>query len=512
MAKLPARIAAALGLALTLGPTLAVPGSVQAATLGLRSSAATVAEGATFTVTLSVNTQGKAINNAEAIVTYPSDLLEAVSTSRGGSIFTLWIAEPSISTGSVTLNGGVPNPGYTGSGGSIASVTFRARRAGTATIGISGAAVRENDGLGTDILTGAGSVTVSITPASEQPEPAERPEQTQPEQVVADELSVWSTTHPSTGTWYRARTVAFGWSAPAGTRALQVALDESPSGAPSRALPAASTDRSYDDVGDGIWYFHIRAQTGQGWTRAATVQVRVDATPPSAPTVALATTSGGLLGLSLRAEDTASGIQYYEVRVDGGQPQSIPAELAKQPVTIPGLTPGQHRVSVAAFDNAGNRSEREEVLLVLPQVAPEFSYRVVRGLLGSRLLVSGQSEYPNGTVTISLRSPDGKVTSRDVRANADGRFSYRSQVLGRAGGYQVWAYETVAVSGPESPVTTVQVMSGGLGSLLRPPLVYLVLPLVAAAWFAISNLRRYLRLRRLRRQPADSPSRGRRRI
>lgn len=495
----------AVAAALLVSPALAAL-PVRAATLGLRSSSATVAEGATFTVRLSVNTQGKAINNAEATITYPRDLVEAVSASRGGSIFRLWIVEPSISAGSgtVTLNGGIPTPGFSGSG-ELASVTFRARRAGTATIGISGAAVRENDGLGTDILTGAGGVTVTITPAEEQPERAEPPQE---EPVAAAGLTVWSPTHPNQGTWYTARNVVLGWNAPAGTRAMQVAFDESPSGGTTRSLPAETAERSYDDVADGIWYFHVRAQTSQGWTRVTTFPVRIDATAPQNVSVDAATTEDGRPGLSLRADDETSGVQYYEVQVDGQPPQHIPAELAKHAVAVGGLTPGQRLVTVSAYDNAGNRSDREESLLFLPTVPPKISYVVSRG----RIVVTGTTVYPNSTVTVALRSPSGELVSTDVPADGEGRFSYRSARLRRAGSYQVWAKVTVAISGPASDAMQVQVGKVGIGMWLRSPLPYLVVLLLAAAYFAVWNLRRYMRLRRLRRQPADAPTRGRRRI
>ncbi len=479
----------------------------EAATLSLRSSAVTVAEGATFTVRLSVNTQGKAINNAEATITYPRDILEAVSASRGGSIFRLWIIEPSISSGSgtVSLNGGIPTPGFTGSG-ELASVTFRARRAGTATIGISGAAVRENDGLGTDILTGAGGVTVTVTAAEEQPERAEPPEE-EPT-VSAGGLTVWSPTHPNQGTWYTARDVVVGWTAPAGSRALQVALDESPSGGTTRSLSAEVSERSYDDVADGIWYFHVRAQTSRGWTGVVTFPIRIDATAPENVSVSVGTTAEGYPGLQLSADDATSGVQYYEVQVDGQAPQHVPAELAKQPVAVAGLTPGQHVVTVTAFDNAGNRSDREETLLVLPTVAPKISTQVVRG----RIVVAGTTVYPNSTVTVALRAPSGELVSTDVLADGEGKFSYRSKRIRRAGSYQVWAKVTVAISGPASDAAQLQVGRVGLAAWLRSPLPYLVALLLAAAYFAVWNLRRYLRLRRLRRQPADAPTRGRRRI
>ncbi len=101
---------------------------VDAATMSLNSSVTKVIEGATFVVNVSINTQSKIINNAEAVVSYPADVVEVTSIGYGSSIFTLWAEVPVFSntTGMVSFNGGIPNPGFTGSGG-VMSITFKAK-------------------------------------------------------------------------------------------------------------------------------------------------------------------------------------------------------------------------------------------------------------------------------------------------------------------------------------------------------------------------------------------------
>ena len=106
----------------------------------------------------------KSINNGEATIQFPVDMLEVVSVTKGSSIFTLWVEEPKFSntTGKISFNGGVPTPGFTGASGYIATVTFKAKKQGTASIIFSDGAVRENDGLGTDILILKNSGVVKI--------------------------------------------------------------------------------------------------------------------------------------------------------------------------------------------------------------------------------------------------------------------------------------------------------------------------------------------------------------
>jgi hypothetical protein len=154
-----------------------------AATLYLTPSSSNITVGNISTVNILVNTDGVAINNAEVVVNFPKDLLEIVSVSKSGSIFSLWVAEPVFSNGSGTLsfNGGAPTPGFNGSADKALSVVFRAKNTGSATLLFSSSSVRANDGFGTDVLTGTGQANINITavkitPPPPAPDPISTPE------------------------------------------------------------------------------------------------------------------------------------------------------------------------------------------------------------------------------------------------------------------------------------------------------------------------------------------------
>jgi hypothetical protein len=93
-----------------------------------------------------------------------------VSLTKNSSIFSLWVEEPKFSnnSGTITLNGGLPNPGYLGTNGNVVSITFKAKKPGTASLIFSNALIRENDGLGTNILTGTNQAFISILPVVEK--------------------------------------------------------------------------------------------------------------------------------------------------------------------------------------------------------------------------------------------------------------------------------------------------------------------------------------------------------
>src|SRR3990167_8595984 len=87
--------------------------SAYAASLYFSPSSGNQTAGNILNVNVLVNTQGKVINNADAVIRFPANILEAVSISKTGSIFSLWVEEPAFSNsaGTISLNGGLPTPG-----------------------------------------------------------------------------------------------------------------------------------------------------------------------------------------------------------------------------------------------------------------------------------------------------------------------------------------------------------------------------------------------------------------
>jgi len=129
-----------------------------------------VAPNQTFTVTFDTNTKGAYINNIEGVLSFPKDLLTALSVSSSGSIFSMWVEQPKFSNidGTVFFNGGVPTPGYTGTRGKIMSVVFKAKKAGVAKLSFSSANIYANDGMGTDITSSRSGLNITITVPEEK--------------------------------------------------------------------------------------------------------------------------------------------------------------------------------------------------------------------------------------------------------------------------------------------------------------------------------------------------------
>ncbi|HLP86578.1 MAG TPA: cohesin domain-containing protein [Candidatus Paceibacterota bacterium] len=174
---------------------LFAPSRLFAASLSILPNPSNISTGGTTVMKVYVNTEGKSINNAEAVIQFPVDTLQVVSISKSSSIFSLWVEEPSFSniTGKINFNGGIPTPGYIGSNGYIASITFKAKTAGVAPIIFLSGAVRENDGLGTDILTSKKGSMINVS----APKPKDTVKKVEPKETVEKKEVVVEAFKPS---------------------------------------------------------------------------------------------------------------------------------------------------------------------------------------------------------------------------------------------------------------------------------------------------------------------------
>ena len=143
----------------------AMPFFASAASLRLSPASGTYNVGQTLSVSILVNSNNRAMNAVAGVISFPSNLLEVRSLSKGGTIMSLWVKEPSYSNsnGTVNFEGVVLNPGFTGTAGNVITIVFKVKAPGTAQVGFEGAQVLANDGTGADILSGSESAEFTLT-------------------------------------------------------------------------------------------------------------------------------------------------------------------------------------------------------------------------------------------------------------------------------------------------------------------------------------------------------------
>src|SRR3989344_1839945 len=94
---------------------------------------------------------GQNINAVEATLKFDPSVVSVVSISKDGSAFSLWTVEPSFSNsaGTITFGGGSPSPFSATS--NLVNITFRALKAGSASVSFTEASVLAADGQGTNV-------------------------------------------------------------------------------------------------------------------------------------------------------------------------------------------------------------------------------------------------------------------------------------------------------------------------------------------------------------------------
>ncbi|MDD5039662.1 MAG: carboxypeptidase regulatory-like domain-containing protein [Patescibacteria group bacterium] len=347
------------------------PAAAHAATLYLAPSSASPTVGGSFNVSVGVNTAGVAINSAQATVTYPNDILEVTAISQAG-VFSLWPVTPSYSnaSGTITFAGGVPNPGYTGSGGGIITITFHALVAGTANVTIGSASVLANDGLGTNVLTGSAGGTYTVSEPGEPPPPPPPPPEEEKHLPVAPTIT--SPTHPEQALWYAVADSTFEWTQQSGVTGFSYAFDDQASTTPDTIRDTTGRSSSYTETGDGTWYFHVRAENEDGWGPAGHYKVQIDRTPPLEFSIDLLDgkrTQNKTPRISFETTDATSGIHHYGISVDGLAVVLVDVG-ATTPYTLPELADGKHTVRALAYDFAGNSTSASESFTIGAPTTP----------------------------------------------------------------------------------------------------------------------------------------------
>jgi len=333
---------------------LATPNLVFAASYSLSPESGTYKVGDTFAVRIMVNSGSDAVNTGDGTITYDTSTLTAVSVSKDGSPFNLWVTEPSIAGGRITFAGGATSP-LSGSR-AIATISFRAKAEGTGKVEFASASLLA--GAGQNVLSGQTGASFTITAASPTPEPTPPPKEERKVNIPPPDAPVIeSPTHEDSTLWYSATDATFTWDIPYGVLGVQVLFDDKPETEPTELHEPPISEWRKSNIPDGIWYFHASYKNRGGWGSSTHYKIQVDSTPPEEFTVE---TVGGDLTAQLRfeARDTLSGIALYRIGVDDGRTRDVQQnELLNGGYNITNLDPGEHTVTVIAVDLAGNERE-----------------------------------------------------------------------------------------------------------------------------------------------------------
>jgi hypothetical protein len=388
-----------------------LPAIASAATLTL-GGPAQVTVGETFSIPVILSTEdGESANAVSATINYPSQLLTLVSISKAASIITLWPQDPSISDASGQFEGVILNPGWSGTNGVVATLTFRAKVGGNASLAFADASVLANDGKGTPILSGTTPRSITVSAQASVPVSA------------LPTLHIISSTDPDQTKWYNKSTVSLDWTPDSGATSVRIGYDKDLYGTPSAVYTADTTHKDLV-LKDGIWYFHVQELVGGQWSNTSTFKIQIDTTPPNAVNIRFphgSTTNDPRPVALFNTTDNLSGISGYTVTVNGnGIVRLSSSDVTSNPYAVPVQGPGTSTLTVVAYDNAGNSTTATSDFTVTGLQAPMLD--PISNISSADILQISGLTYPNARVDIFLKDSNGDVTTQWTRTSPNGSF------------------------------------------------------------------------------------------
>lgn len=485
--------------------SLSVCASANAASLYFSPASGSHKTGETFTVNVLVSSPEQTMNAASGVISFPPDKLEVSSLSKTGSIFSLWVQEPSFSAvaGVVNFEGIVLNPGFVGTDGKIFAINFKSKAAGNSSLNFASGSVLANDGKGTNILTNLGSADFSLTavvsPTPQTTAPVSTsPEITKPAAGVPQTPIVTSPTHPDQEKWYSNNKPKFTWPLSGDITAVRLLFNKNPTSQPTVLYSEPINEKQLDEVTDGIWYFHCQFKNVKGWGGISHFKFQIDTKPPEPFKIQVIDgqeTDNPRPTILFDTVDTLSGVDYYKVKIGDSTIGSLSYEEKKaNPYTLQPQTPGEKTILVQAYDKAGNYSVGIEEIVIKPLQPPQITDYPQKLQAGDSLFIKGRSPYLNADVTFWLQRDKEEPKSQIVPVDKDGGFVFVAGERMTSGVYKIWAEltdERGAKSTPSEKITLVVESSKlwSAGSKLITwlavvvPLVGLVFLLVFLLWY-----------------------------
>ncbi|USN92151.1 MAG: hypothetical protein H6782_04735 [Candidatus Nomurabacteria bacterium] len=475
----------------------------EAASLSLSPTTGVYTANSTFTTKVIVNTEGKSVNAAEGTLAFNPNELSVVSVNRSGSIFNLWVTEPTFSNsaGTISFSGGLPS-GFSLQTGTIMNVTFRTKGAGTARVNFKNGSVLANDGRGTNILTTMNGGSFTIQAASTAPEP-EVIEYVAPANTP-QAPSVTSVTHPDTSAWYKNNVAELKWSTPRDVTGVRTLLNEVPTSVPTKVYDNVINNIKLTDLPEGESYFHVQFRNQDGWGKVTHYRLAVDTKSPTAIKISHleeVDLSSPEQVLKVDVEDETTKVNRFMVKLDSDEAYEYIDKSGSSTILLFGLEPGYHSVIIEAFDQAGNSIIGTHSFTIEAFDRPiftEYPSEINEEVIP---VIKGKTR-PESTVQIYINKIGAEPNEHVLMSNEVGEFIFIPEGTFSNGVYELSAIATDKF-GAQSDVSEsirIAVQQPGylrIGSFIVSvlsvivPLIVLTFVLILGAWYMLLYVRRF---------------------
>lgn len=397
--------------------------------------------GNTFSLRVLVTGANQPVNAVSGVISFPKDKIEVISISKTSSVVNLWVQDPSFSNidGTVTFEGIILNPGFTGDSGRIITVNFKAKKDGLASINFLSGSVLANDGKGTNVLNNLGNAQINIS--------ALAPITTKRLPVVTVPVGtamipkVASPTHPDPSKWYANADITFQWdNMPKDAVDVSFVLDTHPLSTTEKVRGVINT-YTYKDIEDGVWYFHIKYKNQNGWGQTANFAVQIDTQKPKPIVLSFPHGASSLDNRPVaffNTTDSLSGIDHYEVKIgDKHSYQLLPDAIApSNPYVIPPQEPGVYSIKVVAYDKAGNSTQATDSFEIIGLDLPQVISIPDKISEGDVFRITGRS-YPTATVVAILKKNGQTIEEQNIFTNNLGQFTLTWPTYLPSGRYEI---------------------------------------------------------------------------
>ena len=419
-----------------------LPTAASAATLYFSPSSGSHAVGATLSVGVYVSSADQAMNAASGVISYPADKVEVVSFSKSGSIISLWVQEPTFSNsaGTVNFEGIALNPGFTGASGKLITVNFRVKAAGAALLSFSSGSVLANDGKGTNILASLGAASFSLGVAAPS-----APETITPIEAIGVPAApvISSPTHPDPNKWYAKKDAKFVWKLPSGATGVRTLVGRVSNAIPTVTYVPAINSKELPNLADGIWYFSVRLRNKAGWGNVSHFRFQIDTEKPEyfeITEIERKDKTEPQVKFIFKASDNTSGIDHFEVQIDGGEWQ-IWRDDGSHTYKAPVSGPGKRMLIAKAVDKAGNFLANSAEFFI-EAVEPPVFVEYPKELRNGDLLVAKGKSYPDAQINFIIEKDGEAPKNQIVKSDADGNFIFVFAEKVKEGIYKLWAEAT----------------------------------------------------------------------
>ncbi len=341
-----------------------LPAKAKAASLVLRPGSGNFLVGGTFDLSIVLDTKHVSVNTIEAELLFPRDKIQLANNSIGKSIIQFWPAVPEFSNedGRVYFAGAIPSPGINISEGVVLTLTFRVISLGEAEIKFGDkTSVLANDGKGTDVLNQKPSAFFKFSLA-----PPQGPE-------------ISSPTHPDQEIWYKDTNPLFIWSKSQFSDGYSFEINQDPADLPDTTVDGVDATASFQDLENGIWYFHLREKAGGVWGGTSHYGIRVDDQAPAGFKIGVSPsnrTTNRSPVFRFFTTDALSGLDHFEIKVVSLSSDEAAQALffeASSPYQAINLKPGRYQVVVRALDTAKNTKDETVTVTIVGSVSRFFS-------------------------------------------------------------------------------------------------------------------------------------------